>query len=382
MANNKESGLVSILTVIMFMIFISILVVGFIKIMTDEQRQATDNDLSASALAAAQSGVEDGKRVILYCLGNGLTGSEPAQCNNLFSSGNSANPCDSFKNGAKGLFQSMNIPYDVTGKEAQVGEPSFNQYYTCLSVDPTPNDLVKTITSQRSEIIPLTTTGTFDRLDISWTSTQSSYGSKTPSPGSDFPALGAWNDGSGKPLPPVLRVQLIPYTPGTINLSVTQQRSDTFFLVPASGGATTNTVNRLTIDDRTVSGFYRNAPLPIVYTDCTLNAGTGGYYCPMQISGLNSSAEQYYLRLSLFYAASTEVTIKAFDTASNTARDFDKVQYVIDVTGRTNDVYRRIQARVSPQSSTLYPEYAIDSAGSICKDITVADLANTTYNCP
>ena len=50
---SRESGLVSILTVIFFIIFISILIVGFIKITTDEARQATDNDLSASALASA-----------------------------------------------------------------------------------------------------------------------------------------------------------------------------------------------------------------------------------------------------------------------------------------------------------------------------------------
>ena len=61
--HHQQSGMVSILVVMFFMIFMSLLIVGFVKIMSDEQRQATDNDLSASALAAAQSGVEDGKRI-------------------------------------------------------------------------------------------------------------------------------------------------------------------------------------------------------------------------------------------------------------------------------------------------------------------------------
>lgn len=52
------------------MIFISLIVVGYTSIVVKDQQQVIDNDLSASAIAAAQAGVEDGKRFILYCDNN------------------------------------------------------------------------------------------------------------------------------------------------------------------------------------------------------------------------------------------------------------------------------------------------------------------------
>ncbi len=380
-AIHRESGLVSILTVILFMIFASILVVGFIKIMADEQRQAADNDLSASALTAAQSGVEDAKRVILYCLGSGLNVSEANQCNNIFASGRATDPCDSFKNGAKGLFQSMGIQYNLSTNEAIVGNSDFNQYYTCLSVTEDPSEVTKTVTSTQSEFIPLNVNGTYNSIVVNWFETSNTWGQRPHATGTDFTTLGNWQDMSGNRRPPVLRVQVIPYpVSGGINLDTVEQNSDAFFLVPATGAATTSSIDR-TLDSRNAPGFERtSATIPLAYTDCDTGASTTGYDCSMKISGFNPTTERYYIRLSLLYGSSTNVKVSAVD-ATGTAQTFNNVQYVIDVTGRANDVYRRVQAKVSPSSAAAYPEYAVDTAQMLCKHIVVADAANTSY-CP
>ncbi len=379
---HKESGLVSILTVIIFMIFVSILVVGFIKIMADEQRQTTDNDLSASALTAAQSGVEDAKRVILYCLGSGLDLNDTNRCNNIFGSGRASDPCDSFKNGSKGLFQSMGIQYDTNTNEAVVGNPDFNQYYTCLSVTSDPGAVEKTVTAGDSEFIPMNVNGTYDSIAVNWSDDTGTWGQRALTTGTDFTTLGTWRDMSGNPRPPVLRVQIIPYpVSGGINLDQVEQNSDSFFLVPATGGAATTSISR-TLDNRNAAGSPRTVGTPLAYTTCVLGSGVSGYDCTMKITGFTPATEQYYVRLSLLYGMSTKVTVSPIDTpAGNTPRTFNNVQYVIDVTGRANDVYRRVQSRVSPKSAGVYPEYAVDTAQRLCKDIIVADAATTQY-CP
>src|SRR6266496_6576946 len=71
----KERGFVSLFTVIFFMLLITIITVGFWRIMAIEQRQSLDNDLTASANAAAQSGIEDAKRAIIKY--NSLSNGDP-----------------------------------------------------------------------------------------------------------------------------------------------------------------------------------------------------------------------------------------------------------------------------------------------------------------
>lgn len=139
----KQSGMVSILTIIFFMIFISIIVVSFVRIMSDEQRQTIDNDLSASALAAAQSGIEDGKRVLLHCLN---TGAPDAQCATMLNSAAQPNPCSVFKN-ANSIRGPLNLANSQwNGDYVIVGGNSaedYQQYYTCLMITKTPRRYTK-----------------------------------------------------------------------------------------------------------------------------------------------------------------------------------------------------------------------------------------------
>lgn len=371
----KESGLVSIFTVIMFMIFISILVVGFIKIMTDEQRQTTDNDLSASALAAAQGGIEDGKRILLYCL-SGASAGHTAACKAILESADAANPCSVFNDNGpmNGLWGAMKINND--GTITKVGNDEFAQGYTCLTIKSNPTKIEKDLTVTNSEIIPLNVDGNFDSVKVSWSNFDSSYGSKSSAIPS-FAKLADWKDLSGNPLPPVLRVHAIPYVGGAVDLDQAEAESKSIFLVPTS--AASGPVDKNAIDTRNIPGSTRSGSTPIAFTYCKTAPGPG-YSCEMTIKGFDSATRKYFLRLSLLYADKTKISVKAIDTATGTERNFENVQYIIDVTGRANDVYRRIQTRVSPNAPSYYPEYAIDSSLPICKDMKIATL-KTSYYC-
>lgn len=380
--SSNQEGLVSILTVIMFMIFMSIFIVGFMRIMGDEQRQATDNDLSASALAAAQSGVEDAKRIILACMEGSFysSGGNGPRCDNMM---NSAGDCTRFRtNPQRTLLTTLGIDIPMAGAtagQAQVGDESFQQYYTCLTISKNSTDVVKTLVPGQSEIIPLRTTAAFDRVQISWRETTGSYSTRDASTGFDFPALGSWTGSVASTLrPPVIRAQVIPYT-ASIDLNTVESESDTLFLVPASTSIVGSVAR--TVDNRGVPGAERNiATTPIVYT-CPMGVASVGYNCTITVTGFNSATRQHYLRLTSMYTENpTLVTVTPL-TSAGVPVAMDGVQYVIDVTGRTNDVFRRVQTRVSPTSSAAIPEYALDTTYPVCKNIRAADVANTTYTC-
>ena len=61
---NKQSGIAAIFTVVFFTLLISVIILSFIKIVTQDQQQATNSDLSNSAYDSAEAGVEDAKRAL------------------------------------------------------------------------------------------------------------------------------------------------------------------------------------------------------------------------------------------------------------------------------------------------------------------------------
>ena len=63
---SDQRGQVAILTVSIFMVVFSVLTVGFAYVMTSTVKDSTNDSTSYSARAAAESGVEDAKRLLKY----------------------------------------------------------------------------------------------------------------------------------------------------------------------------------------------------------------------------------------------------------------------------------------------------------------------------
>lgn len=381
---NRESGLVSILTVIFFIIFISILIVGFIKITSDEARQATDNDLSANALAAAQSGVEDAKRIISYCIDPAsTTDGHGAACNTILNSASNASPCDVFSGnagGMNGLRNKLGIKRDASNSKIVVGaaDERFQQYYTCMTIQKNTGDILFDVSAGRSQVAPLTlTAGDLTSLSVEWFA--KGVFAARPNISFALPTYNLWKHPStpaGIKMPDVLRLQFIPYTT-PVDLDASETGSRTVFLVPVARPAGTAAVVITGADGRqlTPQGQPRVGAAPVAFANCDV---VSGYYCNIDLSGF-MPGNRYYVRATLLYGSIA--TVRLVPNAGTAT--FDGVSPRVDVTGSANDVYRRIVSRVMFQVPlTPYPEYALESETDICKRLVVADVASSRYNCP
>lgn len=378
-----ESGVVSLLTVMFFMVFISLIVMGFITIVVADQRQTIDNDLSASALAAARSGIEDGKRILLYCAAHPSPDCDAAL--------NSQDNCNTFNTGqpANNIASALSIYINAKGEGATggAGATPYEQYFTCLTVQRNTKSLSAPLNSGKDFIQRLDTTpSAFDNLTISW-SGKGAYTERTAGLGG-WPVYDGWKDAASPfySYIPVIRFQTIAYpSSGNLDLDAIEANSRTVFIVPCATGSCSPAGGDIrVIDSRDAYDTSGNAGLrsidspPIVYSS-SCSVSTDAYTCSVSLSGYdNTGATRYYVRASVLYASSTTLTI----TPSNggTAVQFDGVQPWIDVTGRTSDVFKRVRAEVSYQPTITLPTEALDSAAPICKKMTVTNSSGT-YDC-
>ena len=72
------------------------------------------------------------------------------------------------------------------------------------------------------------------------------------------------------------------------------------------------------------------------------------------------------MRISAIYGGSNVLTISATDTNGNPAA-LSGVEYVIDATGSSAGVLRRVQVAVPIIQATNVPGYAIQTTTDICK---------------
>lgn len=358
-----ESGAVAIFTVIFFLLLVSVITLGFVRIMLQEQSQAVDNDLSQSALNSAQAGVEDAKRVVKWytnnCPGNAACTAYEAALNST--SCNAIYGSMTIKNKVPG--------FTVVGDGVQVSsDPEFNQVYTCLTISMNSPKLAGNLSEGKSEIIPLRATGAFNRVKIRWYSTKDTGGVNVTVNTLPLttPLLARTSWPSSKP--PIMRTQLISHPENSTGTFAQQDvTSKTRFLYPFESLATTQ--DRFSSD---VGG--ENTQLSPTLTSCSDVPRGGEYYCEADmylnlLSGVYNGGAMNYLRLNTIYKNS-DYQIELFNGL--TPVNFMGVQPIVDVTGRANDVFRRVQVGIRADVGD-YPENALESAQQICKKFSVTN---------
>jgi Tfp pilus assembly protein PilX len=398
MYGNPEGGFVSLFSTIFFMLLVTVITLGFIQITATEQQQALNNDLSASALASAQSGIEDGKRAVLkyFSLTN------PADKNAYYSQMTA--PTSSGCNSITGSQIGTDLGLSSTGNV--VNNSQINQSYSCLTVNLNSPDYLSQSSAGKSHVVPLKAVGNaYTQIRVSWHLLSTAVGQDgdglpgaTPGAAPYYaagPLLYPANSSATHPVgwgqlgfPAYMRVQLFGHqSGGAFTRNDLTQRSRSVLLVPAqSGTSATTPINMASVDPN--PGTFGTAELTPRTIQCQANPNTnlGTYACTALLelpTGANfaSTGNNYFLRLTPIYGA-THFRVALVNNGSEV--NFDQVQPIVDATGRAADVFRRLQARVVVNQQTNYPEFAGEFANDICKNMQVSN--NTTdyvaNNCP
>lgn len=373
-------GAVSLFMVIIAMLVITVITVGFLRLMAADQRQASDSDLSQSAYDSAMAGVEDAKRALLAYqrdCSTSTTGACTTRKAQLASS-----QCNTALQGIVAVSEgSGEVPIQRSAGSA--ADRRLDQAYTCVTIEPTTAEYVGSLAAGESKVIPLKGAGEFRKVRLSWFTRDdiADNGGAVNRP-SATAGLGLTRQADW-PVnrPPVLRSQLMQvganFTLGGFD-TVTkngQSNTNTLFLYPTSLSSSVD-IDMNGGDSRRIQGEEypspsASAPYPV---SCKANVSAGGYACSAVMTlptpvggGTNRTA---FLRLVPFYRA-THFQVELL-SASNSVVMFDGVQPKVDATGRANDLFRRVEARVDIGVADFpFPEAAVDIVGNFCKDFTV-----------
>lgn len=361
---SKEIGAVSLFVVIFSMLLITVLTVGFIRIMIFEQQLASTSDLSQSAYDSALAGVEDAKRAILRCQAN----PSQAGCDNL-----NGDNCDTLERVGVVSFSSSAGNREVTIQSTNDNSSNIiDQAYTCVTINSDTSDYKGYLQTGESKLVPLDGVGSFNRIVLRWFTSSDSSGLDLdlPTIGSTsriFPMLANWPSDR----PAVMRTQLIQYGSSfrLNDFSEFNSNASTLFLYPSQTGAVDASFAN---DGRLVE----NGPTLI---KCN-SLGNSAYACSATINLPDpdeSGTRTAYLRLSALYSNAT-FSVQLMNGGS--VVNFNGVQPEVDSTGRANNIFRRVKARVETQSDFPYPESAVDVTGNLCKDFFVSTIDTGNQN--
>ncbi|HYH75165.1 MAG TPA: hypothetical protein VD735_04360 [Candidatus Saccharimonadales bacterium] len=316
--------MISIMTTMILIIVISLIVLGFASLSRRNQRESLDRQLSTQAFYAAESGVNDAREAIKAAPA-GTVIPEKTSCT-----------------GTAGGFYNANPVIDNNA----------NVKYSCLLVDPSPTVLRYTDVGTNSIVVPITAkSGTISRIELTW---QSKITSGDPMTGCwetmpSFTTTSGWGCGYG-----VLRFDLVP-TSGTFTAASLASSTMTTFAIPVWSGSFPTIPY--------APGASNNNVKTPVYC-LTAN-------CKMTVNNLTQNS--YHMRISSIYR-NASLQIRAYNSAG-TVLEIEGSQALIDVTGRAQDVLRRVQVSVPlrANSNNDVSDYAIQSTDSICKRFSVMD---------
>ena len=417
---DRELGQASMVTVAMFMMLFAAIAVSFTFVVISASRQALNDSLQSSAKIAAESGVEDAKRLIVYCYNKRQSdGSYPPADQQLCSQviGKLSDDLEGMKcDDILGKLDNINYNKSFAvekeggrGHRVRVGNNGGgsnenNEYYQCLKIATKTDNYQGMVNNLgKSIIVPLrvvdgnNNAAVIDKLEIEWHRNVAGNDGDNPAEmhgaeGTGLPPATTW---SSYNRPAVLRVERVG-VPNKVNFTLDQLAdSDTALTLrpsvnPSLKGNSNYNLGAykpqypplpLGRDGIAPNNQYYdqhgNKIAPIAEAACKDGGGGDDYACKTTFNGelLDTGNIDYYLRINAIYR-STHFKITAYDKNGKKLY-FDGVQPLVDVTGRSSDSFSRIQARLKPSfdknadSTNWWPEYVIDTNGKVCKDIEV-----------
>ncbi len=429
----SKKGAASIFVVVFTTILLGILALGFIGIMISDANQTVNFNLSQSAYDSALAGIEDAKIALLkynQCINQGAPATPGTPCGDAIIAMTTAydrENCDIVSDmlsrphvdNQETIIQSEEG--DNASDIARDGSANMEQAYTCVRIAEDTDDYLGTLNGNyRTKIIPIRTVGNVsevNRIRLEWYNSEDDNKLDTSAVDREIISHEALRNnkmgfsqtysasnvfGQRPAAPPIMQFQLI-QTDTTFTLAQFDLNSNeasnrgALFLRPSDAINATNLV-KTTKDEGVASSADRSFNNPIDIK-CSLTE-SGSYRCrtdiaipdPVQFSGAtgtrNSGAT--FIRLILPYQAPDTSFSLALLSCSDrntetpdedcSSRQFSGVQTRVDSTGRANDLFRRVEARLEMVDVYYpFPEFVADINNEV--EDSIRKNFWVSYNC-
>lgn len=377
---STKRGVASLYVVIFATMLFGIVALSCVRIMLSEFSQSSDDDLSRSAYDAAMAGVEDAKTVVnrYYSCLSGAGNS--ADCNPDARSKLFQTDCESSIGIARYLYPSYSGSAEnpeVLIQEGNVGNNS-DQAYTCVIVSDVVPDYRGTLTSDtRTKVVPLgvksndrdSGLSAVKKIRFSWYS-QLNEGTAGGTNDFTLSSDGKLGDTNNATLPPTVSLTLVRVRGGVSPDDFHKANNDsdysTVLLLPSSqtGGSTyipNNTISESYLEDAGNVNVDRHTPKTVT---CST---TAEFACSVDLTNMSfSNDDSVFLAVSLPYGETiTDFAVALYGDDETRTIDFKGVQVSVDSTGRTNQLFRRVETRLDPSDLYFpYPQYALELSGN------------------
>jgi hypothetical protein len=366
--SKQESGMASILTTMIFVIIISLIILGFSQISLREQDEAVDRQLSTQAYYAAESGINDAHAAILSNSTNYLVGSAVA----------AKSTC------------AVPDPTSTVYDKLQPGLGNQGVTLTCLTVNPTPIQIFDENIPSNGKIIflegeeqssgPKPVPVPIQTFTIGWEPinavSNATYSKNCLVPTNpDNPAIPGFGQNTAYDCPAsILEVDIV--WGGNLDQSLTE------YLYPNYNGTAT-AFPTITAASFAPTSSQQGQILQAPCTPPNLSPGVCNYTFSTSI--VSMATPYYYIRVIPLSKAGTSDSLNVTGTCQNGLASATCLMFgdqaVIDSTADANGVLRRVQARLSVfgDDTSLAPASAITSYDSFC-DNFYSDLTETFPN--
>lgn len=373
-------GVASLYVVIFATILFGVVALSCVRIMLSEFSQSGDDDLSRSAYDAAMAGVEDAKAVVnryYSCLSGAGNSADctPDARSKLFQT-----DCEDSIGIARYLYPSYSGSVENPEVLIQEGsaENNSDQAYTCVIVSDVVPDYRGTLTSDtRTKVVPLgvksndrsSNLSAVRKIRFSWFSR---LNEGTTGGANDFKLSsdGKLGDANNATLPPTVSLTLIrvrgSVSPDDFHEANNNSDYSTVLLLPSSQteGSTYIPSNNITEADlRNAGNVSVDRHTPKTVTCST----TAEFACSVDLTGMSfTNDDSVFLVVSLPYSETiTDFAVALYGNDETRVIDFKGVQISVDSTGRTNQLFRRVETRLDPSDLYFpYPQYALELSGN------------------
>src|SRR5581483_3906128 len=200
----NQKGLASIIVVSVLVVVISLISIGFSRLMNRELSRSVEDQKAQAAFYAAESGINEVIKNLKKGFNQNLT-----NCNNQ-------------------LRNKLNSSTGLSGDK--------NTEYTCVLLNNNPNSLGYDLGDNQTKVIKISTSAPLTSLMIDWRSNPSGK-SSIPASGTSLYDEKTW---SAANYIPMLKAVLYPL-PDNGSLANAQANSRTYFLYPGGGSSSTTT---------------------------------------------------------------------------------------------------------------------------------------------